>query len=88
VAMPSGSEAEAADMPLARLNQPWDHGCTQVWPASFGEGQTKAQDNLGKFRCRVVVNHGPFSCFCELVSQPFVSENGPFFLNTVSLFNL
>ena len=88
VAFESRSVSEAADMPLAGLNQPGNRGRTKIGPAPFGKGQTKTEENLGKVRCRVVVDHGPFSCFCELISQSFASENGLFFLNSLSRVNL
>lgn len=88
VAFESGSVTEPANMPLAGLNQPGNHRRTQIRPASFGKGQTKTEENFGKFRCRVVSNHSPFSGCVELSSQPLASENGLFFLNFLSRFNL
>ena len=78
---------QTADMPLAGLNKPGNRGRTQIGPAPFGKGKTKIEDYFGKFRCRVVSNHGPFSGCVELVAQPLASENGLFFLNPLSSFN-
>jgi len=88
VAFESGSVAETANMPLAGLNQPGNHRRSQIRPAPFGKGQTKTEENLGKVRCRVVSNHSPFSGCCELRSQQLASENGLFFLNSLSRLNL
>jgi hypothetical protein len=73
--------AKPADMPLAGLDQP-GNGCrAQIRPAPFGKGQTKIEDYFGKVRCNSVADHGPFSSFCEFVSQQIASENGLFFLS-------
>ena len=88
VAFETRSVPEAADMPLAGLNQPWDSGRTKIRPAPFGKSQTKTEENLGKFRCRVVSNHSP-CCGCgDLDTHPLASENGLFFLDPLSRFNL
>ena len=88
VAVESRSVSKASDVALAGLNHPGNRGCTKIRPASFGKGQTKIQDYLGKVRCRVVSNHSPFSGCVELVSQPLASVNGLFFLSSLSRVNL
>ena len=88
VTFESCSVTEAADMPLTGLNQPGNRGRTQIGPAPFGKSQTKVEDYFRKFRCSSVVDHGPFSCLCEFVCQQIASENGPFFLNSLSSVNL
>lgn len=79
---------QAADVPLPGLNQPRNRRRTQIRPAPFGKSQTKTEENFRKFRCTVVSNHSPFSGCCDLVSQPLASEDGLFFLNSLSRFNL
>jgi len=81
----TGAVTKATDMPLTGLDQPRDGHRRKIRPASFGKSQTKTEENLGKFRCRMVSNHSPFSGGCELVSSPFASEFGLFFLSAVSL---
>jgi hypothetical protein len=88
VAVESRSVTKTPDVALAGLNHPRDRGCTKIRPASFGKGQTEIEDYLGKVRCTVVSNHSPFSGCCELRSQQLASENGLFFLNPLSWFNL
>ena len=88
VAFEACSVSEPADVPLAGLNQPGNCGRTKIRPASFGKGQTKVEDYFRKFRCSSVVDHGPFSWGCEFVSQQIASENGLFFLNSLSRVNL
>jgi hypothetical protein len=88
VTVESRAVTQSTDVPLAGLNHPGNHSCAQVRPASFGKGQTEIQDYLGKFRCRVVVNHSLFSGCVELASQPLASENGLFFLSSLSRVNL
>ena len=46
-------------MPLTGLDHPRDGHGDDVRPASFGKSATTTEDDLGKFRCRLVVNHGP-----------------------------
>jgi len=85
VATETSAVTKATDMPLAGLDQLRDGRRTKIWPAPFGKSQTKTEENLGKFRCRMVSHHSPFSGGCELVSSPFASEFGLFFLSAVSL---
>jgi len=82
-----GSVPKLADMPLAGLDQPRYRHRAQIRPTPFGKGQTKTEENLGKVRCRVVVNHSPFLQRCEMVSSPSTSENGLFFLSALSSVN-
>ena len=88
VTVESRAVTQSTDVTLAGLNHPGNHSRTQVRPASFGKGQTEIQDYLGKFRCRVVVNHSLFSGCVELASQPLASENRLFFLSSFSRVNL
>ena len=88
VAVESCSVTKAPDVALTRLNQPRNRGCTKIRPTPFGKSQTKIEENRRKFRGRVVSKHSPFSGCVELASQPLASENGLFFLNSLSRFNL
>ena len=87
VAFETCSVTELADMPLTGLDQPGDRRGAQIRPTPFGKSQTKTEENLGKVRCRVVVNHSPFLQRCEMVSSPSTSENGLFFLSALSSVN-
>ena len=67
VAFPCCAQAQAPDVPLSGLDQPWNGYCDEVWPASFGKCATTTEDDLGKFRCTLIVDHGPLLSFRELV---------------------
>lgn len=84
VAIETGAVTELPDMPLTRLDQPRDRSRTQIRPTSFGKGQTKTEENLGKVRCRMASKHGPSLRVCEMSSQHSTSEDGLFFLSFLS----
>lgn len=87
VTPPRGVRAQAADVPLAGLDQPGNGRRQKIRPASFGKRQTKTEDYFGKVRCRLVGNHSPFLPMCEMLSQHSTSENGLFFLSMSSFVN-
>lgn len=83
VAFPCRPQADLANMPLSRLNQPRNRHRRQVRPTPLGKRDTTTEDNLGKLRCTSVMNHG-LSPLRELTQQLFASGDGPFFLSIAS----